>query len=113
MQEIERAKLFAFFDAHRYFYSLRFIEICTQIKTNLLKLLLNQGVIAYGNRRLRIECVEGNYRAITKLRKATPKERAARELAKRRSRAYEHAIACGVPKSRARMAALNAVCDVD
>jgi hypothetical protein len=113
MQEIERAKLFAFFDAHRYFYSLRFIEICTQINTNILRLLLNQGEIAYGNRRLHIESVEDNYRAITKLRKATPKERAARELAKQRSRAYEHAIARGVSKGKARMAALNGICDVD
>jgi hypothetical protein len=111
--EIERAKLLAFFDAHRSFYSLRYIEICTQINTSALRLLLNQGAIAYGNRILHIECIEGNYRAIVKMRKATPKEQAARELAKQRSKAFDHAIARGVPKNKARMAALNGVCDLD
>jgi hypothetical protein len=47
--EIERAKLIGFFDAHRGSYSLRYIEIHTQINTSALRLLLNQGAIAYGN----------------------------------------------------------------
>ena len=111
--EFERAKLIGFFDVHSYFYSLRFIEICTQINTNTLRLLLNQGVIAYGNRRLHIECIEGNYRAIPKMRKATPKEMKQRELSKLRNKAFDHAIARGVPKSKAKLAAWNAVPDVE
>jgi hypothetical protein len=111
--EIERAKLIGFFDAHRGSYSLRYIEICTQINTSALRLLLNQGAIAYGNRRLHIECVEGNYRAIPKLRKATPKEMKRRELSRLRNKAFDHARARGVPASRAKLAAWNAVCDVE
>jgi hypothetical protein len=113
MQEIERAKIFAFFDAHRHFYSLRYIEICTQINTNVLRLLLNQGVIACGNRRLHIECIEGNYRAIPRLRKATPKELKQRELSRQRNKAFDHARARGVPVGKAKLAAWNAVCDVE
>ena len=111
--ELERAKLIGFFDVHRYFYSLRFIEICTQIDTHILRLLLNQGVIAYGNRRMHIECIEGNYRAIPKMRKATPKEMKQRELSKLRNKVFDHAIARGVPKSKAKLAAWNAVPDVE
>lgn len=111
--EIERAKLIAFFDVHRGYYSLRYIEICTQINTSALRLLLNQGMIAYGNRRLHIECTEGNYRAIPKLRKATPKEARARELSKLRNKAFDHAIARGVPVVKAKLAAWNAVPDVE
>jgi hypothetical protein len=95
--EIERAKLIGFFSTHRGSYSLRYIEICTQINTSALRLLLKQGAIAYGNRRLHIECVEGNYRAIPKLRKATPKEMRAR----------------GVSVGKAKLAAWNAVCDLE
>ena len=111
--EIERAKVIAFFDVHRYFYSLRFIEICTQIDTHILRLLLSQGVIAYGNRRLHIECIEGNYRAIPKLRKATPKELKQRDLIKLRNKAFDHAIARGVPVGKAKLVAWNAVPDVE
>jgi hypothetical protein len=111
--EIERAKLIGFFDAHRGSYSLRYIEICTQINTSALRLLLNQDAIAYGNRRLHIECVEGNYRAIPKLRKATPKEMKRRELSRLRNKAFDHARARGVPASRAKLAAWNAVPDVE
>jgi hypothetical protein len=50
--QFERAKLIGFFDAHHGSYSLRYIEISTQINTSALRLLLNQGAIAYGNRRL-------------------------------------------------------------
>jgi hypothetical protein len=111
--EIERAKLIGFFDAHRGSYSLRYIEICTQINTSALRLLLNQGAIAYGNRRLHIECVEGNYRAIPKLRKATPKEMRARELSRLRNKAFDHARARGVSVGKAKLAAWNAVCDLE
>jgi hypothetical protein len=111
--KLERAKLIGFFDALRGAYSLRYIEICTQINTSALRLLLDQGVIAYGNRRLHIECVEGNYRAIPKLRKATPKEMRARELSKLRNKAFDHARARGVSVSRAKLAAWNAVPDVE
>lgn len=111
--ELERAKLIGFFDAHRAAYSLRYIEICTQINTSALRLLLDQGVIAYGNRRMHIECIEGNYRAIPKMRKATPKEMKQRELSKLRNKAFDHAIARGVQKSKAKLAAWNAVPDVE
>jgi hypothetical protein len=110
--EIERAKLIGFFDAHRGSYSLRYIEICTQINTSALRLLL-QSPIVYGNRRLHIECIEGNYRAVPKLRKATPKELKRRELSKLRNKAFDHARARGVPKSKAKLAAWNAVPDVE
>ena len=111
--KFERAKLIGFFDAHRAAYSLRYIEICTQINTSALRLLLSQGVIAYGNRRLHIECVEGNYRATPKLRKATPKELKQRELSRLRNKALDHAIARGVPVGKAKLAAWNAVPDVE
>jgi hypothetical protein len=111
--EFERAKLISFFDALRGAYSLRYIEICTQINTSALRLLLNQGVIVYGNRRLHIECVEGNYRAIPKLRKATPKELKQRDIAKLRAKAYNHARLHGVPVGKAKLAAWNAIPDVE
>jgi hypothetical protein len=111
--EIERAKLIGFFSTHCGSYSLRYIEICTQINTSALRLLLSQGAIAYGNRRLHIECVEGNYRAIPKLRKATPKEMRARELSRLRNKAFDHARARGVSVGKAKLAAWNAVCDLE
>lgn len=111
--EIERAKLIGFFDTHRGSYSLRYIEICTQINTSALRLLLDQGVIVYGNRRMHIECIEGNYRAVPKLRKATPKELKRRELSKLRNKAFDHARARGVPVVKAKLAAWNAVCDLE
>ena len=82
--EIARAKLIALFDEHpNKFLSLRYIEICTQVNTSILRLLLDGKIIAHGNRRLNLEYIEGNYRAMPmKLRKATEKERARRELSK-------------------------------
>ena len=107
---IEKAKLITFFEqSPTKFYSLRYIEICTQIDTAILKLLLEN----WRDRRLKLEHIEGNYRAIPTHRKLSPKQKAQRELSKLREKATNHAIARGVPKIKARLAAMNAFCDLD
>ena len=113
--EIARANLIALFDKHpNKFLSLRYIEICTQIDTAILRLLLDSKIIAHGNRRLNLEYIEGNYRATPmRKRKPTEKERARRELSKLKEKAANHAIARNVPKVRARLAAENAFPDRD
>ena len=113
--EVARAKLIALFDEHpNKFLSLRYIEICTQIHTSILRLLLDGKIIAHGNRRLNLEYIEGNYRATPmRKRKPTDKERARRELSKLKQKAANHAITRNVPKVRARLAAENAFPDRD
>jgi hypothetical protein len=113
--EIARAKLLALFDKHpNKFMSLRYIEIYTQVNTSILRLLLDSKIIAHGNRRLNLEYLEGNYRAIPmRKRKPTDKERARRELSRLKQKAVNHAIDRNVPKVRARLAASNAFPDRD
>jgi DUF1009 family protein len=113
--QIARSKLIALFDKHpNKFLSLRYIEICTQVDTSILRLLLGQSAIAYGNRRLNIEYLEGNYRAIPmKLRKLSGKGIARRDRNRLVEKAANHAIARNVPKTKARLAAMNAFPDVD
>lgn len=106
--QIAKLKLIAFLCGRSpKFYSLRHIEICTQIDTALLKYLLADIP--------EIECVEENYRVVIKPpkpRKLSPYQRKIKELNQLRERAANHAIARGVPKTKAKLAAMGAFRDV-
>jgi hypothetical protein len=106
---IARLKLKAFLELRSpKFYSLKYIEINTQIDTALLRHLLQDIP--------EIECIDDNYRIVAtpkKRRKLNPKQKAAKELNGLRDRAANHAIAKGIPKTKARLAAMNAFCDRD
>ena len=98
--QIAKMKLIGFLQQSTKFYSLRYIEINTQIETALLKQLL----ASLPN----IECIEENYRLVRSLRKPTAKQQRLKEFRRLQERAYEHAIKHKVPKTRARLAAMNA-----
>lgn len=89
-------------------YSLKYIEINTQIETVLLKYLLQDIP--------EVECIDENYRIVVKAKKArklSPRQREIRELGRLRDRAANHAISKGVPKTKARLAAMGAFRDRD
>ena len=104
--QLAKLKLIAFLRQRSpKFYGIRYIEICTQIDTALLRYLLADIP--------EIECIEENYRIVIKprLRKLSAYQRKIREINRLRERAANHAIARGVPKTRAKLAAMGAFKD--
>lgn len=106
---IAKLKLISFLEQRSpKLYSLRYIEINTQIETVLLKYLLQDIP--------EIDCIDDNYRIVVKpkkSRKASPRQREIKEINRLRDRAANHAISKGVSKTKARLAAMNAFCDQD